>query len=244
MDKEYTAEYFKKRYGQVLERPYESFQYHSKDFHNEFSFLKPQKEERVLDIGCGLGNMTWALAKRVRICIGLDISKYAIQKAKSFYHSDNLKFIIADATTNNLPFKDQSFDIVVCSEIYEHLNVHQGERLLANVKKVLRDHGRLLFIVPVNEKMILSFKRLIFKILRKGEVQYDWTHKRSLDLEEIFDDLGKKGFRDIKWRARSHRGKLIDMLVKSISRIPVIGKRLIESVMLIAFKKEHRGNFC
>jgi ubiquinone/menaquinone biosynthesis C-methylase UbiE len=67
------AEYSEKRYGEVLERPYESFQWHTKNFKVEFSMPKPEKNGRALDIGCWLGNITWVLSKRVESCIGIDI---------------------------------------------------------------------------------------------------------------------------------------------------------------------------
>ena len=241
MSEEYTAEYFEKRYGEVLERPYESFQWHTKRFGVEFSMLKPQKNERALDIGCGLGNITWALSKRVESCIGIDISEYAIEKAKGFYHNENLKFMVMDATADVFPLADQSFDIVVCCELYEHLDAAQGKALLVNAMKALKDNGRILFIAPINEELVLSIKGFVFRILGKGEIQSDWTHKRSLTLDEIIDVLRKNGFTNIKWRARNAHGKFVSILVDFVSIIPYIGRQFMGSAVVVGFKDNKKS---
>jgi ubiquinone/menaquinone biosynthesis C-methylase UbiE len=52
--------------------------------------------------------------------------------------------ILADAS--HLPFKDDSFDYVLCSEVIEHLNKQSGQRLLAEIDRVCK--GRAIITTP------------------------------------------------------------------------------------------------
>jgi 2-polyprenyl-3-methyl-5-hydroxy-6-metoxy-1,4-benzoquinol methylase len=144
--------------------------------------------------------------------------------------------MVMDATADIFPLGDQSFDIVICCELYEHLDAAQGIVLLVNARKALKENGRLLFIAPINEEIVLSIKGFVFGILGKGEIQSDWTHKRSLSLDEIIDVLRKNGFTDIKWRARNAHGKFVSTLVDFISIIPYLGKRFMGSAVVVGFK--------
>lgn len=92
-------------------------------------------EGRVLDVGAGDGYITKKIQEKGCQVVGLEISEKRIKNAKEKY---NLDFIKGDA--NNLPFKDESFDTVVVSEVLEHLdNPGQGlkEAIRVAKKKVI-----------------------------------------------------------------------------------------------------------
>ena len=96
----------------------------------------------ILDIGCGSGAYTTLLAKQGFHVVGLDISKLGISTAKKWAVCENLQDRVALIVANaeKLPFKNESFDIVICSEVLEHLDSpHKG---INELNRVLAWGGR------------------------------------------------------------------------------------------------------
>lgn len=99
---------------------------------NLLSELKSLKPETILDVGCGTGYITNIISKELdSTVIGCDMDSNRISFARSNFGQE---VIIADVT--QLPFKDNSFDVVVASEIIEH--IHCTEAALKEIKRVAR----------------------------------------------------------------------------------------------------------
>ena len=92
---------------------------------------------KVLDIGCGSG----AISSKIKDVVGIDISKDAIQYCKK-NHNGNYIVSLGEA----LPFKKESFDAVICSDVIEH--IFEPKRLLEEIKHVLKKDGLLVVITP------------------------------------------------------------------------------------------------
>ncbi|NVM01839.1 MAG: class I SAM-dependent methyltransferase [Candidatus Helarchaeota archaeon] len=91
--------------------------------------LKATKCARFLDIGCADGLYVADMVKRGIYAVGIDISTPYIKKAREFSKNENLdrkkmEFLIADA--ENLPFIDKCFNVILCSEVLEHLQSPQN----------------------------------------------------------------------------------------------------------------------
>jgi len=99
---------------------------------NLLSELKSLNPETILDIGCGTGYITNIISKELdsRV-IGCDKDSNRISFARFNFGQE---VILADVT--QLPFKDNSFDVVVASEIIEH--IHCTEAALEEIKRVAR----------------------------------------------------------------------------------------------------------
>jgi ubiquinone/menaquinone biosynthesis C-methylase UbiE len=97
--------------------------------------------ERVLDLGCGLGDFTAALAEHGANATGCDVAEEALRRAR--LRHPQLRFTLSGET---LPFGDESFDAVWAGEVLEH--VQDGLGLLAEVQRVLRPGGLLLVSTP------------------------------------------------------------------------------------------------
>lgn len=98
----------------------------------------------VLDAACGEGYGSHLLAARAKSVTGLDVSEDAVSHARERYCRDNLRFARGDAT--QLPYADDSFDVVVSFETLEHLDAQ--EALLAEFRRVLRPDGFLVISSP------------------------------------------------------------------------------------------------
>ncbi len=96
---------------------------------------------KVLDVGASTGIIDSYLADHFFSVTCVDIDEAAISGAKEKYLKHNLSFQIGDAM--NLQFDDSSFDVVICSHIYEH--VPSAEKLMQEIYRVLKPGGICFF---------------------------------------------------------------------------------------------------
>lgn len=91
----------------------------------------------LLNVGGSAGIIDNYLSAHFRRVVSIDIDEQAIRHAQSNYRRENLEFRLADAL--DLPFEDGSFDIVVCSHVYEH--VPDPHKMFREISRVLKSRG-------------------------------------------------------------------------------------------------------
>jgi ubiquinone/menaquinone biosynthesis C-methylase UbiE len=99
------------------------------------------KVERVLDIGCGIGQALFPLAvSRGATGIGIDVSPMGLRMGREFYaaHLPEAKVTFIRAEAESLPFAPESFDLVNCSLALPYIDNARG---IAEVSRVLRPGG-------------------------------------------------------------------------------------------------------
>ena len=103
------------------------------------------KDKVVLDVACGSGyGSNHMMKKGAYMVVGGDVSKEAIRDAIRFYRGERAYYLILDA--QRLPFKNNSFDIVVCFETIEHL--HRYEDFIKEIKRILKTNGVFICSTP------------------------------------------------------------------------------------------------
>jgi ubiquinone/menaquinone biosynthesis C-methylase UbiE len=103
------------------------------------------KKGKYLDIGCGAGNVVKAVKKErpdLDVC-GVDISKSAITIAKK--DSCGVKF--AFGSTDKLPFRANTFDMVSMFDVLEHVD---DEKAMREVARVLKKDGLFHLFIPLD----------------------------------------------------------------------------------------------
>jgi SAM-dependent methyltransferase len=136
----------------------------------------------VLNLGCSTGIIDEYLAGHVGSMTGVDIDQPAIALASSRRNASNLKFQLDDAM--NLSFADASFDIVICSQVYEH--VPDAGRMMSEIHRVLRTGGTCYFAATNRWALIEKHHRLPFlswlpisiadryvRLLGRGDAYYE-----------------------------------------------------------------------
>jgi SAM-dependent methyltransferase len=95
--------------------------------------------ERVLDVGCGTGNLAMALAEnpRIRAVDGIDFSPEYVEYASRRSHASRPSFRVADACA--LPFPDGSFDHALSMLVLQF--IPDPERAIREMKRVTRSGG-------------------------------------------------------------------------------------------------------
>ncbi len=134
-------------------------------FHMLPAPLRPGEKLRVLEIGCGAGMLCLELARRTEWVVGIDISYFVLDfanKVKDYIECKNVFFQHGDA--ENLTFKDETFDLVICSEVLEHLLAPQDA--LAEIRRVLKKNGVLILTTPCALSLSDMFMS-IFRIFNK-----------------------------------------------------------------------------
>lgn len=98
---------------------------------------------KVLDVGCGNGNIAMQLGNSGHEVLGIDISSEAIIKAKQNNSLSNVSFqhiAVEDLAIEN------KFDVIICSEVLEHL--YEPETVVHSLKQRLSNDGLLIITVP------------------------------------------------------------------------------------------------
>lgn len=102
--------------------------------------------QRVLDVGCGTGNLLRSTGKRhpqVEL-VGLDPDPRALARAGRKARRAGLAVRLDRGFAQELPYPDGSFDRVLSSLMLHHLDSESKDALLAEVRRVLRPDGRLI----------------------------------------------------------------------------------------------------
>jgi ubiquinone/menaquinone biosynthesis C-methylase UbiE len=114
----------------------------------KLDIVAPLKVERVLDIGCGIGQALFPLAvSKDAFGIGVDISSAALRIGREFYatHLPDAKVAFMQSKAESLPFDSANFDVVNCGLALPYTD---NARVIAEVARVLRPGG--LFLLKIH----------------------------------------------------------------------------------------------
>ncbi|MDM0076643.1 glycosyltransferase [Variovorax sp. J2P1-59] len=113
-------------------------------FHRYLFAMEACRDKDVLDIACGEGYGSAAIALVARHVTGIDIDETVIEHCRKNYPAPNVEFLVGNALSISLP--DRSIDVVVSFETLEHMIEH--DEFLREISRVLRDDGQLIISTP------------------------------------------------------------------------------------------------
>ncbi len=164
------------------------------------------KNKKVLDLGGRDGTLTKHFIKKNNVTLA-DIDQNALEYAKKNYKVETMKVDL----NQSLPFKDNSFDVVVMAEVLEHLPY--PNITLSEIKRVLKTNGKFIGNLPLayhlkDRWQIIRGRRLV--------ISSDPTHLQFLSYEDAQKLMSK--FFNIEEITILKGGKLSKKFPKAFAR--------------------------
>ncbi|QEM06347.1 methyltransferase domain-containing protein [Mucilaginibacter rubeus] len=105
------------------------------------------KPKRILEVGCGMGNICSRMHKYWpdAVITGIDISTLSIQVAQKLFADNKLDFRESILTKDTF---DEQFDLIIFMDVYEHIAVVDRPEVHAALAKILSNKGRIVLTVP------------------------------------------------------------------------------------------------
>lgn len=154
----------------------------------------------VLDIGCHGGRFTQEMASflpEVKMA-GIDPDQEAIAYARKRLPDFSFK----EAFVENLPFRDESFDLVTCLEVLEH--VSDPQKAVSEMRRCLKKDGCLVVMVPTESLLFQAVWFLWTK--NKGKIWQE-AHLHQFRDERLENLLAENGF-EVEKSQKSHWGMI------------------------------------
>ena len=139
-------------------------------------FLKPQPESLALDVACGPGALVLALAPKVRLAYGMDLTSEMLRQAREFQADKKIaNAAFSRGEGEQIPFPDATFDLVSCQYAFHH--IPKPELVLQEMVRVTKPDGRIFLddtLGPESDEK--------FELHNRIEIIRDPSHTQSLRL--------------------------------------------------------------
>ena len=179
--------------------------------------------KRILDVGCGTGKLVNFFQKEGFDAHGCDNQKEAILLASKI----NKKGTITKASAANLPYKNNSFELISAISIIEHLTQTEAGKLLDEAQRILKPKGYIFLITPNFNSPLRYLKR------SRWFGFSDPTHITFFTPKTLSTLLVKHKFVNIKTRLRSAYNIPTNLhLPKQIHNLPIPLKNLLNYFMI------------
>lgn len=217
MDAE-VADYFapNKNEAQAIRRRYQHFK----------SLLNPKDNQFVLEIGSGGGEATNILKDKTLFYIPTDLSLKNLKQIK-YKAAGITRPVMADAF--NLPYHDNTVDLLIMSEVLEHL--HDPQRALSELQRVLKKGGKAVISVPYKEK--ISYQLCI----HCNRLTPTHAHLHSFDEDKLVGWIEKAGLAKNKIMKVNNKLAALIQLPRLLKFVPFSIYKIIDAVLNILIPK-------
>lgn len=190
------------RTGRIGKSYYDESEYfegaaHLRDFSSPFQRYRlrkvlaihaPGPEDRVLDLGCGWGTMSYGIAGQAKEVVGLDFSRNAVDHCNARLAqagAKNVEFRVGDACDTGLP--SGAFDVVVAADVFEHLYPDDSEAVSREAFRLLKPGGRFSVWTPCRNHF-LEVLRASTPLLKRDPSHVDY--KSMTRMKALLADAG------------------------------------------------------
>jgi len=210
-----------------------------------FDLFPIESGDRFLDVGCGEGRHSFE-ACRINHCTvyALDRDDLSLRKTRYVLHYMDTQRVskgrwnVMRADALNLPFKDASFDKIICAEVLEHLA--DDERGIKELVRILKQGGAMAVTVPT------YLSETVCWALDRDYYNHPGGHVRKYKAQELMDSLRRNNlavyairhehaFHSIYWFLRCVFG-----LRNEDASIPSLYYKFLEMQIVTRSKFVHR----
>lgn len=115
--------------------------------------------QKIVEIGCGGGIFSEYIASHGYNILGVDISEKSINVAQEHARMNNVQIDYQVASVYELPFENESFDVVMSSDFLEHLE--DLVKAISEMSRILKKGGLFIFdTISRNESCVKTFMKL------------------------------------------------------------------------------------
>jgi cyclopropane fatty-acyl-phospholipid synthase-like methyltransferase len=221
-------------------------------------FLDAQRAMRILDIGCGRGEMVVQGGLSGIRAVGLDYSpvalrfaQRAIARAESLGASEWIPPTLSLANAMQMPFQSQTFDRVIMSDIVEHLYLDELTAALQEVHRVLVPGGQMLIHTMPN-LWYYRYGYPLFRLVRRlqgvalprdprSRHQFPHVHVNEQTPFTLRRALDQSPFS--RWHVWLHDyrrydeyGPLMSRLIRMLTSLPVLKQVFCDDLFALARK--------
>lgn len=155
-------------------------------------YLKPLKNKKILDLGCGLGDASVYFAKKGAHVYSIDISPQMIQVTKKLARMHHVGRQIKSSVmvAEKLRFPNNYFDYIYGNGVLHHVDINKASQ---EIHRTLKPKGRAFFIEPLPYNPLVNFYRYLAKSVRTtAETPLYISDINSLST--VFNKINVQGF--------------------------------------------------
>ncbi|HIN78174.1 MAG TPA: class I SAM-dependent methyltransferase [Gemmatimonadetes bacterium] len=148
----------------------------------------PNGGDRVIDVGCGWGTFSFALADRVAEVVGIDFSEKSVEICNHRLVKNphqNLRFLCSDAGDTGL--EGGTFDVAIAADIFEHLYPDDSEKVALEMHRLLKPGGHFSIWTPHRGHVLEVMKNRNI-LLKRDPSHVDY--KSMASLKRLLIDAG------------------------------------------------------
>lgn len=175
---------------------------------NILKFLPTFSKAKILDIGCGSGDIQHDIMamyqEKIKCYVSFDISKNALKLSRELSKDCKYPFFGICGDAQYLPFKEEEFQIIICSEVLEH--VPRDDIVMKEINRVLKNDGAIIITIPYLEKDLNKL------------------HLRRYDLKTFINLIDSTGFKIERIAFPTRSMTMIRQVLKKIAGRQHMGK--------------------
>lgn len=211
-------------------------------------------EMKLLDAGCGRGEILSKCIHENIFSVGVDYSKYALRIARNFLvrnckgESESIRLIRGDL--RRLPLANNLFDCVIMSDVIEHIHPKYILDVLVEIRRILRINGKLVVHTMPN----LWYYRFGYPLFRLVELlrgnklpqnprdryKFSHFHVNEQTPHSLNSILREAGFKTKVWlydyRSYSEYPILMRLCMRFVTRAPLLNAIFCDDIFAVATK--------
>lgn len=223
------------------------------DFKGSMVLKRMKKTDKMLDIGVGCGWLSRMAVEKGFNVEGVDIADKVIKENLWMNKVSGIKIKIKKASVYKLPFRKESFDYAVISEVLEHLE--HPEKAMQEVSRVLKPKGTLFIFIPgytynlVYDRIFLFLRKLPYfnydvrmnKNFRKYKLshdeQFEDEHRLGYTTESLKKSAERSGYRVTKIENAEFLSPFFNTILCNVLKIPRSNISFLEKFDTILMKR-------